>query len=81
MSYTKFLKARSKSGKPPTIEKKQMSVEGKARAQKGICIKCGLNRADKNSYVCMECRSSDTLEDIQHEIEALRRRLLKTQPS
>ena len=81
MSYTKFLKARSKSGKPPTIEKKQMSVEEKARAQKGICINCGLNRADENSFVCMECQSVDTLEDIQHDIEALRRRLLKAQPS
>ena len=81
MSYTKFLKARSKSGMPPTIEKNQMSVEEKARVQKGICIKCGLNSADKNSYVCMDCQSADTLEDIQHEIAALRRRLLKTQQS
>ena len=78
MSYTKFLKARNKGGKPPTIEKQQMSIEEKTRAQKGICIKCGLNSSDKNSYVCMECQSTDTLEDIQHEIEALRRRLLKT---
>ncbi len=81
MSYTKFLKARNKSGKPPTIEKKQMSFEEKERAQNGLCIKCGLNRADKNSYICMGCQSEETLEDIQHEIETLRRRLLKTQPS
>jgi len=81
MSYTKFLKARNKSGKPPTIEKNQMSSEEEERAQNGLCIKCGLNRADKSSYVCMECQSEETLEDIQHEIETLRRRLLKTPPS
>lgn len=81
MSYSKFLKAQGKSGKPPTIEKTEMSMAEKKRAQKGLCIKCGLNRADKSSYVCMECQSEDTLEDIQDEVAALRRRLLKAQPS
>ena len=78
MSYSKFLKARGKSGKPPTIKKTQLSNEQKTQAQKGLCIKCGQNSAEKNSYVCMECQSEDTFEDIQNEIQALRQRLLKT---
>ncbi|RLD90097.1 MAG: hypothetical protein DRJ13_18325 [Bacteroidetes bacterium] len=78
MSYSKFLKAQGKSGKPPTIEKTEMSVEEKKRTQKGLCIKCGQNMAEKSSYVCTECQSEDTLEDIQNEIQALRQRLLKT---
>ena len=78
MSYSKFLKAQGKSGKPPTINKTQLSNEQKIQAQKGICIKCGQNMAEKSSYVCTECQSEDTLEDIQNEIQALRRRLLKT---
>jgi len=76
MSYSKFLKAQGKTGKPPTIEKTRMSDEEKTLAQEGLCIKCGLNTAEKNSYVCMACQSEDTLEDIQNEIQALRRRLL-----
>ncbi len=78
MSYSKFLKAQGKSGKPPTIKKTQLSDEQKKQVQKGICIKCGQNMAEKSSYICTECRSEDTLEDIQNEIQALRRRLLKT---
>ncbi len=79
MSYSNFLRAQGKSGKPPTIEKTQMSVEEKERAQEGLCIKCGLSTAEKNSYVCMECQSEDTLEDIENEIQALRHRLLNMQ--
>ena len=78
MSYSKFLKARGKSGKPPTIEKRKLSVDEKARAAEGLCIKCGLNPAEKSSYICTACQSEDTLEDIQNEIQAVRRRLLKT---
>ena len=81
MSYSKFLKAQGKSGKPPTIQKTEISTTEKKRAQKGLCIKCGMNTPEKNSYVCMECQSEDTFEDIQREIKALRRRLLKAQTS
>ena len=78
MSYSKFLKTQGKSGKPPTIKKTQLSNEQKTQAQKGICIKCGKKMAEKSSYVCTECQSEDTFEDIQNEIQDLRRRLLKT---
>ena len=76
MSYSNFLKAQGKSGKPPTIEKVKMSVEEKARAAAGLCIKCGLKDAEQDNYVCIDCQSEHTLEDIQNEIQALRQRLL-----
>jgi len=79
MSYSKFLKAQGKTGKMPTVEKTEMSIAEEKRTQKGLCIKCGLNTAEKNSYVCKECQSEDTFEDIQNEIQALRRRILDTQ--
>lgn len=77
MSYAKLLSARGKSGKPPTMEKTKMSADEKLRARKGVCIKCGLNAAGKSSYICPACQSEDSLDDIQNEIQALRRRLLE----
>ena len=79
MSYSKFLKAQGKTGKPPTIVKTKMSVAEEERADKGLCIKCGLNMSEKNSYVCIVCQSEETFDDIQNEIKNLRQRLLKTQ--
>ena len=77
MSYFDILRAQRKSGKPPTIKKNPMSDKQKQLAEQGICIKCGAEIAAKNSFVCTGCQAEDTIEDIQKEIQELRRRILK----
>lgn len=77
MSYLKLLGARRKSGDLPTMKKVEFTELQKARAEKGLCIKCGRTAAAKGSYICDGCQSRDTIEEIRDEIAALRHKLLK----
>lgn len=77
MNYLDILRKRKSGEKTPTITKYRLSREQKELARQGICTKCGEKKAAKTSYICGDCQSDDTFEDIQKDIEALRRRLLR----
>lgn len=76
MSYLKLIGARRKSGELPSMKKRALSAQQQAWADQGVCIKCGQNQAAKGSYICEPCQGGDTLEEIQDEIKALRKKLL-----
>lgn len=76
MSYLKIMSARQKGRKAPTLKKVHLSAEQEARAARGICTKCGKEKAAKSSYICSSCQAEDTLEDIQKNIEVLRNQIL-----
>ncbi len=76
MSYLKLLNARSKSGEQPTMKPVELTNAQKALAEKGLCIQCGENEADRTSYLCTDCQAKDTIEEIRDEISALRRQIL-----
>lgn len=76
MGYFSILRAQRKSGPAPTIKKTPMSEKQKQLAEQGICTNCAEHTAAKNSFICTDCQAQDTLEDIQKEIEDLRRQLL-----
>ncbi len=74
MGYMDILRAQRKSGKPPAVKPHQWTKNEKARIEKGLCVKCGENRAGSNSYLCQKCESQDTIDDIRKEIAAARRK-------
>ena len=74
MGYMDILRAQRKSGKPPVVKPHQWSKAEKERMAEGLCVKCGENRAGDNSYLCQDCESKDTLDDIQKEVAAARRK-------
>ena len=76
MSYLKLLNAHGRSGQQPTMKPVQLTGAQKALAEKGLCIQCGDNDAERSSYLCDNCLSSDTIEDIREDIGALRRKIL-----
>lgn len=76
MSYLKLLSARRKSGEQPTMKPVELTRAQKALAEKGLCIQCGEQDADRTSYLCTDCQAKDTIEDIRDEISALRRQIL-----
>jgi len=76
MSYLKLLNARRKNGQQPTMKPVELTTAQKALADRGLCIQCGENEADRNSYLCDDCQGKDTIEDIREEIGALRRQIL-----
>ena len=74
MGYMDILRAQRKSGKPPAVKPHQWSKAEKERMAEGLCVKCGENSAGDNSYLCQDCESQDTLDDIQKEVAAARRK-------
>ncbi|MBI5551915.1 MAG: hypothetical protein HY911_10435 [Desulfobacterales bacterium] len=76
MNYLNLLKAHRKSGKMPTMERRQWTPEQQMRIAQGCCVQCGTRSAGPHSYLCVECQAGDTIEDIRGEIKALRRHLL-----
>ena len=74
MGYRDILRAQRKSGKPPFVKPHQWSKAEKERMAEGLCVKCGKNPASTNSYLCKDCESKDTIDDIRKEVEAARRK-------
>ena len=74
MGYMDILRAQRKSGKPPEVKPHQWTKIEKERIEEGLCVKCGKTSAGTNSYLCQECESLDTIEDIRQEIAAARRK-------
>lgn len=77
MNYLKLLNARRGSRRQPTMEPLQLTREQIKLADEGCCIDCGASNQGSNSYLCKDCQSKETMEDIRSEIAALRRKLLK----
>jgi hypothetical protein len=73
MGYMDLMRARRKSGKAPSLEPHRRSKKESERIEAGLCVKCGQNSLSVNSYLCSECKSLDTIEDIRKEIAAARR--------
>jgi hypothetical protein len=76
MSYLKLLSAHRKNGQQPTMKPVRLSSAQKALAEQGLCIQCGGQNPESNSYLCEACQARDTMEDIQADISALRRKIL-----
>ena len=72
MSYLKFMKARRKSGETPTMKARIWNKTQKDRIEEGVCVHCAEKPADKNSYLCSDCQSKETMDDIRQEIKAAR---------
>ena len=77
MSYLKILGARRKTRDLPAMAKLRLSEQQKALTRRGICIKCATAEAARTSYLCDDCQSLDSLEDIRNELGDLRRDILK----
>ncbi|RJQ84141.1 MAG: hypothetical protein C4519_05475 [Desulfobacteraceae bacterium] len=76
MNYLSLLKARRKSAKVPSMEQRQWSAAQQMRIAQGLCVGCGERPSGAHSYLCAECQSGDTIEDIREELRALRNHLL-----
>ncbi|MDA8141687.1 MAG: hypothetical protein M0036_23835 [Desulfobacteraceae bacterium] len=76
MKYSDLLKARRKAGDTPTLKQRQWSDQEKAWRDAGRCIECGQAPPVDNSLICASCLAAQSLDDIQREIEALRRDIL-----
>lgn len=74
MGYMDLMRAQRKSGKPPTPKPHRWSKAEKERMENGLCVKCGEKSAGDNSYLCQDCESLDTIDDIRKEIAAARRK-------
>ena len=74
MGYMDILRAQKKSGQPPAVKPHQWSKAEKERMAEGLCVKCGENPAGDNSYLCQDCESKETLDEIQKEVAAARRK-------
>lgn len=79
MSYLKILGAQRKTKDLPAMEKLRLSEQQKALTRKGICIRCATAEAARTSYLCDDCQSLDSIEDIRNELAVLRRDILKKQ--
>jgi hypothetical protein len=76
MNLLDIMKARRKSGKPPTITGRRWKVEEQERLSQGLCVVCGDQPAQAYSYICASCEEEDSIEDIRSEIQRLRARIL-----
>lgn len=74
MGYMDLMRAQRQSGKPPEFKAHRWSKNEQERMQKGMCVKCGEKAAGKNSYLCQNCESLDTIDDIRKEVAAARRK-------
>lgn len=74
MGYMDLMRAQRKSGKPPVVKTHRWSKKEQERMEHGICVRCGENSASENTYLCPECESLHTIEDIRKEIAAARRK-------
>lgn len=70
------LTSRSKREKPPTLEPIRFNRAQKERREMDLCIACGERPPEHSSYICGQCASDTSLEDIQNEIGELRKRIL-----
>jgi hypothetical protein len=60
------------------VKKHRRLLLHKALTRKGICIKYATaDAARRTSYLCDDCQSLDSVENILNELEALRRGILK----
>ena len=80
MGYMDLMRAQRKSGKPPAVRPHRWSRAEKERMGKGLCVKCAEKSAGENSYLCQDCESLDTVDDIRKEIAAARRKANDGQP-
>lgn len=76
MNFLDLMRARRKSGKTPTLEKRRWTDVEQERIAKGLCVTCGVNPSSMSSFICGSCESVTTIEDIRSEIEQARRRIL-----
>lgn len=74
MGYMDLMRAQRKSGKPPEVKPHRWSKKEQERMEQGQCVKCGDQSAGTNCYLCPDCESLDTLDDIRKEIAAARRK-------
>lgn len=74
MGYMDLMRAQRKSGKPPDFKPHRWSKKEQERMEQGLCVNCGEEQAGENSYLCRNCESKDTLDDIRNEIAAARRK-------
>jgi hypothetical protein len=72
------LMAKSRREKPPTLNENRLDPEARRHADRGICIECARQPAAPDSYLCGDCASKASMEDIRREISDLRRRILGT---
>lgn len=77
MKYTDLLKARNKGAKVPTLKIDSLAQDEQARADQGVCIKCGLRSPGRTSFICSECEDEVSTESIQNDIRSLRRDILE----
>lgn len=77
MSYLKILGARRRAKDLPAMETLRLTEQQKALTRKGICIKCATAQAARTSYLCDECQSLQSIDDIRNELAALRRDILR----
>ena len=76
MNLLDIMKAQRRSGKPPTIRGRRWRTEEQEHIAKGICVVCGNQPAQASSYICTDCESENSIEDIHSEIQRLRARIL-----
>ncbi|MBU0987161.1 MAG: hypothetical protein KKH68_07900 [Proteobacteria bacterium] len=75
MKYSEFIRQKQRQGKPPTLKPLRLNPEQQDRAEKGICIHCGINPAGKTSYLCAACES-ETGRSISSDIDNARKKCL-----
>lgn len=58
------------------MERQHLTSEQSIRLKKGMCVECGICNQSQNSYLCHECISQQSMEEIREEIAILRNSIL-----
>jgi hypothetical protein len=77
MNYLDLLKAGKRREKMPSMERIRWNKTEKARAEIGVCLKCGQNPSGENSFLCKVCESLQSIDQIRKEIDMVRDKILK----